>query len=114
AALIDRLEQAIAASMTVDGRRIATTASIGIAFWHPQANSGDELLRSADEAAYQAKARGRARHVFFSEEMETRSRSRARIAAELPLALDRAQFALAFQPIRDLASLRCVGSEALV
>ena len=43
----------------VDGREIAVTTSIGIAFQTPGPTNADELLARADKALYAAKAVGR-------------------------------------------------------
>jgi len=52
-------------SWRVGGREVFISASIGIAFGRAQYNNPDEIMRDADIAMYQAKARGRARHELF-------------------------------------------------
>ena len=67
--LASRLLRALQAPMTVDGRTLQVTASIGIALY-PQLRELDqvELLRQADRAMYQAKLKGKNCWHLFNEE----------------------------------------------
>lgn len=49
----------IACDLTVDGKNVGISASIGIAIVPPQGTDYDTLFKSADEALYQVKAAGR-------------------------------------------------------
>jgi diguanylate cyclase (GGDEF)-like protein len=51
------------------GRPIPVTVSIGAAVYPDHATSAEELFARADEALYQAKARGKNRVVFYRPEM---------------------------------------------
>ncbi|MBU2961179.1 diguanylate cyclase [Citreicella sp. C3M06] len=71
--LIGRIEQPI----EVDGDLCQVSASIGIAFNHPDATpleTAEELLERADEALYSAKRHGRAQHAFSVSEPEKEDR----------------------------------------
>ncbi|TCQ97978.1 periplasmic sensor diguanylate cyclase/phosphodiesterase [Neorhizobium sp. JUb45] len=57
--------------------------SIGIAFSTHHDCLPEELLRRADVAVYQAKAKGRGRHVVYDAEIETGQRERERLIEEL-------------------------------
>lgn len=52
----------------IEGRKIAITASIGIAVYPEDGNDSDTLVRNADMAMYGAKADGRNRYRLFQRE----------------------------------------------
>jgi predicted signal transduction protein with EAL and GGDEF domain len=88
-------------------------ASVGVAF----AEEGDgveELLRNADVAMYQAKARGKSRFEVFRREMQEEVENRLRVEADLTRAITRGELRLHYQPIVDLRSGYLLGVEALV
>jgi diguanylate cyclase (GGDEF)-like protein len=87
-------------------------ASIGIAVGDRE--NGGELLRDADIALYEAKARGKNRYEFFHPEMQTDIGRRVRLEFDLRSALAGEQFHLVYQPIYDLGSLTVIGVEALL
>ena len=86
----------------VNGHELVTAASIGIAFSSLGSNSAETLLRDADIAMYQAKARGKAGYVVFDESMHTSAMSRLKLEADLRQATIRQEFELRFQPIVSL------------
>jgi diguanylate cyclase (GGDEF)-like protein len=91
---------------------IHVNASIGIAVGDRE--NGGELLRDADIALYEAKARGKNRYEFFHPEMQTDIGRRVRLEFDLRSALAAEQFHLVYQPIYDLGSLTVIGVEALL
>jgi diguanylate cyclase (GGDEF)-like protein len=86
--------------------------SIGIAVGD-RATAG-ELLRDADIALYQAKARGKNRYEFFHPEMQSDIGQRIRLEFDLRSALAAEQFRLVYQPIYNLETLAVVGVESLL
>ncbi|MBV1959197.1 MAG: PAS domain S-box protein, partial [Pseudomonadales bacterium] len=65
------------------------TASLGIAVYPNDSNEVSGLLRNADTAMYHAKAKGRNRFNFFTEEMDAEAHQRLNIEFELRNALER-------------------------
>src|SRR6185295_1728220 len=57
-----RIQDALNAPLTVGGREVFTSASIGIAVGDVRYQAPDEMMRDADTAMYHAKAHGKARH----------------------------------------------------
>ncbi len=56
-----RIMESLQAPYIVDGHRVSTTASVGIAVSGPHLNGPtDELMREADAAMYRAKKKGKA------------------------------------------------------
>jgi diguanylate cyclase (GGDEF)-like protein len=58
-AVAERIGAAIAAPVTIDGIEVAVTASIGVALARGPGTDPGLLLRTADQAMYQAKERGK-------------------------------------------------------
>jgi diguanylate cyclase (GGDEF)-like protein/PAS domain S-box-containing protein len=64
-----RLEANLRVPLSLHGNEVTTSASIGIAVGTGEYQSADEVLRDADIAMYEAKARGRGQFVIFVPEM---------------------------------------------
>jgi diguanylate cyclase (GGDEF)-like protein/PAS domain S-box-containing protein len=90
-------------------------ASLGIAL----AGGEDEqepaaLIRDADAAMYQAKARGRARFEVFDGAMRARTVKRLSVENDLRRALEREELRVVYQPIVSLSDGSPVAVEALL
>ncbi|MBZ8179220.1 two-component system response regulator [Oscillatoria salina] len=72
------------------------------------------VLRDADIAMYQAKARGRGNYVFLTAKMQTKAIARIQLEADLQRAIKQEEFCLYYQPIFELATQKLVGFEALM
>lgn len=93
---------------------VLVTASIGVALHPAHVDSPHTLLRAADAAMYQAKARGRCRAVLFESAMADVASHRLKLEQGLRVALEQQAFRLAWQPVVDLRSGRLVGAEVLL
>jgi EAL domain-containing protein (putative c-di-GMP-specific phosphodiesterase class I) len=71
-------------------------------------------LRKADMAMYTAKSAGKRRLAVFDPTVHASIVARHELSSELARSIARAELAVHYQPIVDLASLRLVGVEALV
>jgi diguanylate cyclase (GGDEF)-like protein/PAS domain S-box-containing protein len=109
-----RIQEALSAPFSIGGREVFTSASIGIAIGLTQYVNPDEIMRDADTAMYQAKARGKARHEMFDADMHARARDRLGLENDLRHAVNGNDFEVHYQPIVSLASGMCVGFESLV
>jgi len=89
------------------------TPSIGIALFPDDADEIDLLVRQADGAMYQAKARGRATYVFADPALNRRNDLMSQIEAALPGALKHRDIVLHYQPKVSLKDFGIVGLEAL-
>ena len=110
----DRLHQEFATPFTLDGQDVFLTASIGIACSHAGYESGEQLLRDATTAMFQAKALGRAGFVIFDKAMHQQAMARLKLEGDLRQALERKEFRLMYQPIVDLKEGRIRGFESLL
>ena len=109
-----RIQEALSAPFSIGGREVFTSASIGIAVGLAQYENPDDIMRDADTAMYQAKARGKARHEMFDADMHARARDRLGLENDLRHAVNGNDFEVHYQPIVSLASGMCVGFESLV
>jgi diguanylate cyclase (GGDEF)-like protein/PAS domain S-box-containing protein len=98
-----------------DGYELVASVSVGIALTEP-GRTADDVLRNADVAMYEAKAKGGGGiyRVFDRTSMGTRSSERLQIEADLRKGLDRDELEVHYQPLYSLPDQRIVGAEALV
>jgi diguanylate cyclase (GGDEF)-like protein/PAS domain S-box-containing protein len=112
-AVAERVVRAMRLPVALDGKEVVVGASIGIAV----ADGGDgveELLRNADVALYEAKARGKRRHATYAPGMHAAALARLDLEADLRVALAAQSLTLYYQPIVALETGRVVGAEALL
>jgi diguanylate cyclase (GGDEF)-like protein/PAS domain S-box-containing protein len=112
--LAGRIVEAVSAPYDVEGHHIIIGTSIGISLAPIDGRNPDELLKNADLALYRAKADGRGTYRFFETGMDARAQARRMLELDLRLALQRNEFEVYYQPIRDIASDETVVFEALV
>ncbi|WP_261174897.1 putative bifunctional diguanylate cyclase/phosphodiesterase [Chromobacterium amazonense] len=113
-ALASQVLDTITAPFAVDEMMLSIAANIGVSLGAPHGCNGQELLRDADMALYQAKQRG-TRHIeLYQAEMGQQMRERIELEKELRHAIEKGQLALHYQPQIELASGQVVGVEALV
>jgi diguanylate cyclase (GGDEF)-like protein/PAS domain S-box-containing protein len=105
---------ALARPMRIEGRSVRISASIGIAVTPPLDADAEGLLRHADAAMYEAKARGRSRAQIFDVSFAERTREQLVLADDLREALASDGLDLHYQPMVGLDDERLAGIEALV
>ena len=113
-ALASQIVEAVAAPYEINGHQLMIGVSIGISLAPEDGDDPDALLKNADLALYRAKADGRGTYRFFEAGMDARAQARRLLELDLRLALQRNEFEVHYQPIRDLASDEIVVCEALV
>jgi diguanylate cyclase (GGDEF)-like protein len=104
---------ALSEPMEIDGTQFRLSASLGLAFYPADGTTAVELLRRADTAMYQAKARGRGLVVRFDTDMDQTQLERGLIERGLRRALANREFEVWFQPRFETRKLRISGFEAL-
>lgn len=111
--IVKRIENDMVAPFDLLGQELFTTLSIGIVFGSKDYLSPDQLLRDADIAMYEAKARGRANHVVFKAGMHINTVKRLELETDLRRGLERNEFTAYYQPIVSLKTNSVIGFEAL-
>ncbi len=109
-----RLLRAIEEPITIDGRQLHFTASIGVAVRRPRETTADELVRDAYTALHAAKRTGKGRIARFAPSMREEAISQLDLEDALRRALREGELEVFFQPIVTLPGCRLRCLEALV
>nr|WP_250893691.1 EAL domain-containing protein [Croceibacterium selenioxidans] len=104
----------ICRSARIEGQRIDTSASMGVALLPDDGPDIDTLMQGADLALYHAKTGGRRQICFFDNAMTRDLVRKKQIETELRAAILRDELSIFFQPIVDLETGRIRTFEALV
>jgi diguanylate cyclase (GGDEF)-like protein/PAS domain S-box-containing protein len=99
--------------VSVDGREVRASVSIGIAIGDLRYEQPEHVLRDADLAMFSAKLEGRSRAVLYDSSAHAAGKY-ADLTLDLRNALDRNELRIAYQPIVRLADLSLAGFETLV
>ena len=114
AACGNRLVSTLQQPMTVDGRQLTTSASVGASLYPDHAADADGLLRAADVALFRAKELGRNRFALYAPELYDAAAQRFRLEQSLRRAVEGDELLLLFQPVVALHSFETLGVEALL
>jgi diguanylate cyclase len=114
AIVANRIIDAMVAPFDVEDHELYTTPSIGIAVYPDDSTDVDALQKHAGAALSHAKQKGRNTFVFYSDEINSRSREKLNIETQLRRALERDELTLHYQPKIDVRSGKVVAAEVLV
>jgi diguanylate cyclase (GGDEF)-like protein/PAS domain S-box-containing protein len=109
-----RIVEGLREPFAVEGREISITPCIGIVSASSSRDQPEELLRKADIAMYEAKAKGKDRYEVFDSTMEHRAVERLGLENDLRRAIKRGELRVHYQPKVLLRTGKIVGTEALV
>ncbi len=109
-----RVLERIAEPVTLSGNKVVVSASIGISIYPEDGEDIDTLLKNADAAMYEVKAKGRNGVFFCNDSLRQQNQDRLRLESELRKALEQDQLALFYQPKVDAQTHETLGFEALV
>jgi len=114
AALVQKLLSCLVKPVTINGYELTVTASMGISLYPDDATNGQEMIRNADAAMYQAKGAGRNGYQFYTSDLNKRALEMLAMESDLRRAIERQEFELHYQPQVDISSGVVVGVEALI
>ncbi|HXN10453.1 MAG TPA: EAL domain-containing protein [Steroidobacteraceae bacterium] len=100
--------------ISVAGRELVVTISVGASLYPEHATSAEDLLSASDAALFRAKALGRNRLALFAPELLVSATNRFTTEQSLRRALEQAEFELHFQPELNLENLTVDLVEALI
>ena len=109
-ALVDEISR----PARIEGHRIDTAASMGVALLPDDGPDMEALMQGSDLALYHAKVGGRHQVCFFDTSMTRDLVRKKEIEAELRAAIQRDELSIFFQPIVDLETGKIRTFEALV
>ena len=113
--IIERLLETANQPVVVEEKIIHVSASIGISFY-PQEDEvdGDQLIRQADQAMYEAKQSGKNRYHIFDPAHDKSIRTQHENLERIKQALIEDEFELYYQPKVNMKTGEIVGAEALI
>lgn len=113
--LADNVRKALRSPVSLGGREVFVTASIGLALHDPQTvGSHEDLVKNAETAMHHSKRFGGDHTEVFKVSMRTVQTERLTMESELGQALQRGEMKVLFQPIVRLENHSVVGFEAVL
>ena len=111
--LIDRLDQAFAKPIVIDGVELRVNLKSGIAVFPADGESTESLCANAETALSKAKHANQ-RYLFYAPEMNARVAESLAMENRLRRALEEGRLALHYQPKIDIKTGAVAGLEALI
>ncbi len=112
---VERVGHMLRTPLNVNGGELKASASVGIVLAPEPGATGDELVRDADIALYEAKYNGKSCYRMFESKMRDGVVSRLQLKSELgSLGNHLGQLTLHYQPILSARTGRMTGVEALM
>ncbi|MEV1291386.1 EAL domain-containing protein [Pseudonocardia sp. NPDC049635] len=120
-ALAQQALETVRRPVSLRGREIVVSASIGVVSWPvpayddatPRDDGAAALMQAADTTMYWAKRDGRDRIAVFDPQRHRHDVHLFELAGRMPGALERGEFDLEYQPLVSFADGRVAGVEAL-
>jgi len=112
--MVERILRACSEPVTVEGKVLQISASMGITLYPQDDVDADQLMRHADQAMYEAKQAGKNRYQLFDSAHEAEIKSRGEQLARLAHALADGELALHYQPKVNMRTGEVLGLEALI
>ena len=110
----EKMITALAAPILINDQPLNTSCSIGISVFPHDGQDTQTLMKHADVAMYDAKAKGRNNYQFFSQEMNARAQERLSVERFLRLAVRNDELELHYQPRVSFLTGQITGVEALM
>ncbi len=117
-AQIERIARKVLAAIekpfVLMNRAYFLSASIGVAVSPEDGRDAQLLIKCADSAMYRVKSEGRNDVRFFAGDLSDERSDQLQLGAEFPLALQRGEVDLYYQPVLAVGERRIVGIEGLM
>lgn len=110
----DKLIKKIRKPVKLGNNRVHVGISFGIALYPTDGNDAKTLLRNADSALYDAKAKGRNCYQLYRKELTEYVHNRLLLDTDLRKAISNREFELYYQPVINLETKEIVSAEALI
>jgi diguanylate cyclase (GGDEF)-like protein len=110
----NEIVQALQQPLSIKGRVLSTSASVGASLFPEHASDADSLLRAADVALFRAKELGRNRSALYRPSLYDAAAQRFRLEQSLRRAVENGDLMLVYQPQIALHTFEALGVEALL
>ena len=111
-AATERILASLSHGVDVAGHRLPLSASVGVTF-SELGETAESLLRNADLAMYEAKARGKNQAVRYERAIGDSRMQRLELVEALRSSIDHDELELVYQPVSSAATGHITGVEAL-
>jgi len=112
--LIRKISHALESAFSIEDNEIYITFSIGTAIYPEDGEDAETLIKHADMAMYNIKAKGKNGHNFYSDLSDTSFQHHLSIENGIRTAIQEDQFEVYFQPQYDVKEEKINGVEALI
>ena len=110
----NEIVSALQQPLSIKGRVLSTSASVGASLYPEHASDADALLRAADVALFRAKELGRNRCALYRPSLYDAAAQRFRLEQSLRRAVENGDLMLVYQPQVALHTFEPLGVEALL
>jgi len=108
------INEKLAKPFVLDGQKVYTPCSIGIAIYPQDGITREELIKNADSAMYNSKYSGKNTFSYYLKEMNNKKMEALIMENNLREALSKGEFEVFYQPQIDAKKNIAIGLEALV
>jgi diguanylate cyclase (GGDEF)-like protein/PAS domain S-box-containing protein len=112
--IAEKMISSLAAPIQAGEHQLNTSCSLGIAVYPDDGDDAQTVMKHADVAMYDAKAKGRNNYQFFSQAMNAKAQHRLAIENYLRLAQRKNELQLYYQPRVGFRTGEVTGVEALL
>jgi diguanylate cyclase (GGDEF)-like protein/PAS domain S-box-containing protein len=112
--VVEKIMKNISQPITVNGKEIVLTLSMGISVYPDDGKDVHELMRDADLALSKAKQQGRKNFQFYTADMNEKASEFVLMEEHLPDAFKNEEFILYYQPYWEINTKKLAGMEALL
>jgi diguanylate cyclase (GGDEF)-like protein/PAS domain S-box-containing protein len=112
--IVRKLLALLVTPFQIEGHELQISGSIGVSQFPVDGSDPGTLLRTADTAMYEAKAKGRSTYCFFTPELDVATQRRVMLMSDLHYASARGEFVLHYQPLVETTSGSITAVEALL
>ena len=110
---VTQAREALAAPFTLGDVALTVEASVGLASYPDDGDTGQMLLQRADIAMYQAK-NNHQEIAVYDRALDGHTPRKLRLLGDLRQAIDRGELVVYYQPLVNIATMHASGAEALV
>lgn len=112
--ILDKVMDIFEDLMVLEDQEFLITASAGIALYPVDGRDTDTLVKNADLAMYEAKAKGKNQYALCTEKIKDEVQLNMELSNDLYGAVERDELLVHYQPQIDLATNEIAGVEALL